>query len=65
MHTYTSLRNDLERLGIQPDGTLLIHSSMKSVGDVEGRADTVLDVFMQAILSVPKYRHKLRVGVLS
>ena len=46
MHTYISLRNDLEKLGIPQDGTLLIHSSMKSIGDVEGRADTVLDVFM-------------------
>ena len=46
MHTYVSLRKDLENLGIPQDGTLLIHSSMKSIGDVEGRADTVLDVFM-------------------
>lgn len=46
MHTYNSLRKDLENLGIPQDGTLLIHSSMKSIGEVEGRADTVLDVFM-------------------
>ena len=46
MHTYASLRKDLEKLGIPQNGTLLIHSSMKSIGDVEGRADTVLDVFM-------------------
>ena len=56
MHTYVSLRKDLENLGIPQDGTLLIHSSMKSIGDVEGRADTVLDVFMdyfqEAILRI-------------
>lgn len=46
MHTYGSLTKDLENLGIKRDDTLLVHSSMKSIGEVEGRADTVLDVFM-------------------
>jgi aminoglycoside 3-N-acetyltransferase len=33
-------------MGIGRNDTLLIHSSMKSIGEVEGRADTVLDAFM-------------------
>jgi aminoglycoside 3-N-acetyltransferase len=40
-----SLMKQLEQLGIDGSGTLLIHSSMKSIGPVEGGADTVLDAF--------------------
>ncbi|CAM3712021.1 AAC(3) family N-acetyltransferase [Marinicrinis lubricantis] len=47
MHTKESLIEQLERLGIDPEGTLLIHSSMKSMGQVEGGADTVLDAFTE------------------
>lgn len=43
-HTYESLTAQLKTLGIDPCGTLLVHSSMKSMGEVEGGADTVLDV---------------------
>lgn len=43
MHTKDSLMSDLANMGIDPTGTVLVHSSMKSIGDVEGRADTVLD----------------------
>ncbi|WP_028552740.1 AAC(3) family N-acetyltransferase [Paenibacillus sp. UNC451MF] len=43
MHTIDSLTNDLKRMGIDPKGTLLMHSSMKSIGHVENGADTVLD----------------------
>ncbi|PYE48821.1 AAC(3) family N-acetyltransferase [Paenibacillus barcinonensis] len=42
-HTYESLTAQLDALGIDRHGTLLMHSSMKSMGDVEGGADTVLD----------------------
>lgn len=45
MHTQESLMKQLEQLGIERDGTLLIHSSMKSIGSVKGGADTVLDAF--------------------
>lgn len=45
MHTKESLIKQLEQLGIDGKGTLLIHSSMKSIGPVEGGADTVLDAF--------------------
>ncbi|MCR2804130.1 AAC(3) family N-acetyltransferase [Paenibacillus soyae] len=43
MHTKESLLRQLEQLGINGDGTLLVHSSMKSMGQVDGGADTVLD----------------------
>ncbi len=46
MHTKDSLIKDIQRAGIKRDGTLLIHSSMKAVGVVEGGADTVLDAFI-------------------
>lgn len=47
--TYTKedLIAQLEQMGIDPRGTLLIHSSMKSMGPVEGGADTVLDAFSE------------------
>jgi aminoglycoside 3-N-acetyltransferase len=34
-------------LGIKPTDTLLVHSSMKSIGAVEGGADTVIDAFKE------------------
>lgn len=47
MHTKETLLRDLSNLKIDPKGTLLIHSSMKSIGEVEGGADTVIDVLME------------------
>lgn len=46
-YTKQDLLNDLKELGINPKGTLLVHSSMKSIGRVEGGADTVLDAFSE------------------
>ncbi|WJH27108.1 AAC(3) family N-acetyltransferase [Paenibacillus sp. CC-CFT742] len=43
MHTQQSLLDQIHQLGIDRRGTLLVHSSMKSMGEVEGGADTVLD----------------------
>lgn len=43
MQTQQSLLNQLHELGIDGRGTLLVHSSMKSMGEVEGGADAVLD----------------------
>ena len=45
MNTYESLKNDIISLGIKPDDVIKIHSSMKKIGETEGGADTVLDVF--------------------
>ena len=43
MHTKETLLEQLKTLNIDSTGTLLVHASLKSIGDVEGRADTVLD----------------------
>lgn len=47
MYTKNNIIDYIINLGIKPTDTLLIHSSMKSIGEVEGRADTVLDAFMK------------------
>ncbi|OMF22992.1 AAC(3) family N-acetyltransferase [Paenibacillus sp. FSL H8-0259] len=47
MHTQSSLLRQLENLRIDPRGTLLVHSSYKSIGEVEGGADTVLDALSE------------------
>lgn len=47
MHTKVSLLEDLEKLKISKEGTLLVHSSLKSIGDVDGGADTVLDALSE------------------
>lgn len=47
MYTKKDLLNHLQELKIDKKGTLLVHSSMKSIGEVEGRADTVLDAFSE------------------
>ena len=41
------LRADLQALQIKQSDTLLIHSSMKSIGEVDGGADSVLDMLME------------------
>lgn len=46
-YTKEDLINSLEKLNIDKKGTLLVHSSYKSIGDVVGRADTVLDALME------------------
>ena len=45
MFTKESLIHDIADMGINPKGTLLIHSSLKSVGPIEGRADVLLDAW--------------------
>jgi aminoglycoside 3-N-acetyltransferase len=47
MYTKQDLMSAMKEMGIQSTDTVLIHSSMKSIGTVEGGADTVLDVFME------------------
>jgi aminoglycoside 3-N-acetyltransferase len=42
---FNSLTEDFRKLGIKEYDNVLVHSSMKSIGEVEGGADTVLDVF--------------------
>lgn len=47
MHTKVSLIEQLNKAGIDHNGTLLMHSSMKQIGEVEGGADTVLDALSE------------------
>lgn len=47
MFTKQDLLADIAKMGIDPKGTLLLHSSMKSIGSVEGGADTVLDAWCE------------------
>lgn len=41
------LKDQLESMGLKGDETILIHSSMKAIGAVDGGADTVLDAWME------------------
>lgn len=58
-YTKKDLMRQLEEAGLQHTDTVLIHSSMKAIGDVEGRADTVLDAWMeyfaQGLLLLPTH----------
>jgi aminoglycoside 3-N-acetyltransferase len=49
----TTTRRDvvlgLRRLGVAPGDTVFFHSSLKSMGRVEGGAETVLDGFLEAV----------------
>lgn len=47
MHTTASLIVQMGQLGLNPKGTVLVHSSFKSIGDVQGGPDTVLDALAQ------------------
>ena len=45
----TRLTGDLRALGLQAGDTVLVHSSLSSLGYVEGGADTVIDALLAAI----------------
>lgn len=47
IYTKEDLQEMLARMGIRPSDTLVIHSSMKAIGQAEGGADTVLDAWME------------------
>ena len=44
MYTKEQLKKQLENMGLTGNETILIHSSMKSIGEVAGGADTVLSL---------------------
>ena len=46
MYTHDQLLAQLAEMGIDPKGTLLVHSSMKAIGQVEGGPDGVIDALM-------------------
>ncbi|MBU4199910.1 MAG: AAC(3) family N-acetyltransferase [Verrucomicrobia bacterium] len=47
MYTKNNLKQHLAEMGIQPADTLLVHSSVKKIGETEGRADGILDALME------------------
>ena len=48
-YTKEQLLQQLREMGIRPADNLLVHSSMKSLGAVQGGADTVLDALQEAV----------------
>lgn len=57
MHTHNSLKADLRSLGLKPEDTVLIHSSMKSLGKIDGGAEgflqTLAEFFEPGLLAFP------------
>ena len=49
MYQKDTLLRDLRSLGIRPGDTLMVHSSVRSVGPTENRADTIIDALMEAV----------------
>ena len=49
MFTKEQLKHQILQMGIKPDDTVLIHTSMRAIGDVEGGADTVIDAFGEVL----------------
>ena len=47
--TYNDILRSAEELGIKSNDSVIIHSSMKSLGYVEGGPDTVIDAFLEAV----------------
>lgn len=47
MYTKNDLIEDLKKMGLSGTEAIMVHSSMKSIGKVEGGADTVVDAFME------------------
>ena len=48
-YTKEQLIEQLKTMGICKTDSLLVHSSMKSLGEVEGGADTVIDALMESV----------------
>ena len=45
MLTKTDIHNFLKNIGVKPSDTVLIHTSMKALGEVEGGCDGLIDAF--------------------
>ena len=62
MYTKEDLKQQLMEMGLSGTDTVFIHSSMKAMGDVEGRADTVIDAWMEyfeeGLLMLPTHTWK-------
>ena len=48
-HTRRTLRHDFERLGVETADTLFVHSSFKSLGNVDGGPETVVVALEDAV----------------
>ena len=63
MHTVYQLKNDLASMGFKGDETVIIHSSLKSIGETENRADGILDAlqefFADGLLVFPSMTYSL------
>lgn len=46
-YTKENLKQQLAEMGLKNTDAIMVHSSMKSLGNVEGGADTVVDAFME------------------
>ncbi len=63
-HIYTKeqLKLQLQEMGIRSTDALMVHSSMKAIGPVEGGADTVIDALMEylseGLLMMPTHTWK-------
>ena len=59
IYTRKDLQNQLKGMSLRPTDSILIHSSMEAMGNIEGGADTVLDVLMdyfsQGLLLLPTH----------
>lgn len=49
MSSFDVLVKDLQNLGLKKGDTVVVHSSLKSMGQVEGGADTVIDALIQVV----------------
>lgn len=47
MYTKEQLIDDLKKMGLKRADAIMIHSSMKSIGSVEGGGETVIDAFLE------------------
>lgn len=47
MHSKEELKQQLRKMGIKPDDTVLIHTSMSAIGEVEAGPDGVIDAFCE------------------
>ena len=64
MYTKDDLYKQLQELGVPQDGLIHVHTSLKAIGDVEGRGEGVLDVLIRyateegGLLTVPTHTWK-------
>lgn len=45
--TGEDLKRQMAAMGLKPDDKLMLHSSMKAIGEIEGGADAVIDAFTE------------------